>query len=58
MNFADIFGSEKFKWFLPIFTSTGNGQYFPQKAARGNQSHQYQGNNYQTGRALQAVEVV
>ncbi|CAK5091460.1 unnamed protein product [Meloidogyne enterolobii] len=20
MNFADIFGSEKFKWFLPIFT--------------------------------------
>uniref|UniRef100_A0A914L4Y0 Palmitoyltransferase n=1 Tax=Meloidogyne incognita TaxID=6306 RepID=A0A914L4Y0_MELIC len=57
-NFADIFGSEKFKWFLPIFTSTGNGQYFPQKPTRGNQSHQYQGNNYQTGRALQAVEVV
>uniref|UniRef100_A0A1I8B428 Protein S-acyltransferase n=1 Tax=Meloidogyne hapla TaxID=6305 RepID=A0A1I8B428_MELHA len=63
-NFVDVFGTEKFKWFLPIFTSAGSGLYFPQKAALSSgtnepsnrfsrrEQSQHQG-SYQTGRALQ-----
>ena len=30
-NIQEIFGDNKFKWFLPIFTSFGDGVIYPQR---------------------------
>ncbi|KAL5012252.1 hypothetical protein ScPMuIL_010803 [Solemya velum] len=32
-NFMEVFGDNKLKWFLPVFTSKGDGVFFPTKTA-------------------------
>jgi len=37
-NFQQVFGSNKLLWFLPVFTSVGNGLWFPAKYCENDQS--------------------
>lgn len=64
-NFKEVFGSDKLKWFIPVFTSMGDGLKFPQRVALERSNAQFGPNTSQDraqpnpiGYQYNAVEMV